>query len=159
MIKRQLPPTAALAKLRDLCARSEQCSHEVHAKLRGWGVPDAAAAKILLLLKRDRYVDDRRYAMAFARDKVVFNRWGRIKISLAMRQKHLPEELISEAMESIDPDEYRKALIDVLAAKARTLPETVSYEARCKLLRHAASRGFETGVIAQIIKQPSLWTS
>lgn len=158
MIRRQpIAPRAALEKLRDLCARSEQCSHEVLTKLRGWGVDDSVALKILTLLKRDRYVNDTRYASAFVRDKVVYNRWGRTKIRLALMQKHFDSDSIGDALDTIDPDEYRAALVEVLAAKARTLPETDSFESRNKMLRHAASRGFETGLILQLIKQPELW--
>ncbi|MCM1450266.1 MAG: RecX family transcriptional regulator [Clostridiales bacterium] len=157
--QRSITPQTALVKLQELCARSEQCSNEILSKLKKWGIAGDVAGKILALLKRDRYVDDSRYAMAFVRDKVVFNRWGRIKIRLAMIQKRLPDDLIRDALGSIDPEEYHTALVEVLAAKARTLPEVQSYESRTKLLRYAASRGFETSLIVKIIKQPSLWTA
>ncbi len=157
--RRNITPANALARLQELCARSEQCSHEILARLHGWGIDGSVAARILALLRRDRYVSDRRYASAFVRDKVVFNRWGRIRIKLALIRKHLDSDIISEALDGIDPDEYRTALIEVLSAKARTLPEIHSYESRSRLLRHAASRGFETGIIIELIKQPSLWNS
>ena len=122
------------------------------------GIEAPVAAKILALLRRDRYVDDNRYAEAFVRDKVVFNRWGRIKIRLALIQKRLPSDIISDALAGIDAGEYRTALIEVLAAKARTLAETTSFESRNKMLRHAASRGFEAAMIVELLKQPRLWT-
>lgn len=158
MISRKpVTPANALVRLQELCARSEQCSHEVLTKLRTWGVDDRVARKILALLKRDRFVDDSRYASAFVRDKVVFNRWGRTKIRLALIQKRLDSDLISDALDEIDDDEYRTALIEVLAAKSRSMPETESYESRNKMLRHAASRGFEPALIVQLLRQPDLW--
>lgn len=157
MTSKKLTPSNALVKLQELCARSEQCSYEIQSRLYKWGIDGTMASRILALLRRDRYVDDRRFASAFVRDKLVFNRWGRAKIKLALIQKRLDGDIIAEAMAEIDPDEYRTALIEVLSAKARTLPETQSYESRNRLLRHAASRGFEATLIIDIIKQPSLW--
>lgn len=152
-----MKPSVALAKLQELCARSEQCSHEVMTKLAGWGITPEVSRKILALLKRDRYVDDRRYAAAFVRDKVVFNRWGRNKIKLALITKRLDSDLIAEAMDEIDPDEYRGALVEVVRNKARMMAETESYESRTKILKHAVSRGFEVSMALEIIKNPELW--
>lgn len=157
--KKDITPANALVRLQELCARSEQCSHEILTRLHGWGIDGPTAARILALLRRDRYVDDRRFASAFVRDKVVFNRWGRAKVRLSMIQKRLDHDIITDALDEIDPDEYRSALIEVIAAKARMLPETESYESRSKLLRHAVSRGFETSMAIKIIRQPDLWNS
>lgn len=151
--RRPIRPSAALVKLQELCARSEQCSHEILERLRKWGVPDGTAAKILALLKRDRYVDDGRYVEAFVRDKVVFNRWGRTKIRLALVQKRLPAELITDGLAGIDDDEYRQALTDVLESKARSLSDVGTYESRMKLLKYAVSRGFEMGLAGDMIKK------
>ena len=151
--RRPIKPSVALAKLQELCARSEQCSYEILTRLKKWGVPDSTSAKILALLKRDRYVNDSRYVEAFVRDKVVFNRWGRTKIRLALVQKHLPSDLIAEGLESIDNDEYVTALTEVLESKSRTLQDVSTYDARMKLLKYAVSRGFEMGVASEMIKK------
>ena len=151
--RRPIKPSVALVKLQELCARSEQCSYEILVRLKKWGVPDLTSAKILALLKRDRYVDDSRYVEAFVRDKVVFNRWGRTKIRLALVQKHLSSDLIAEGLESIDNDEYVTALTEVLESKARSLQDVSTYDARMKLLKYAVSRGFEMGVASEMIKK------
>ncbi|MBD5365479.1 MAG: RecX family transcriptional regulator [Bacteroides sp.] len=151
--RRPIKPSVALAKLQELCARSEQCSYEILTRLKKWGVPDTTSAKILALLKRDRYVDDSRYVEAFVRDKVVFNRWGRTKIRLALVQKHLLSDLIADGLESIDNDEYVTALTEVLESKSRTLQDVSTYDARMKLLKYAVSRGFEMGIASEMIKK------
>ncbi len=155
--RRPLSPQAALVKLQDLCARSEQCSHEVLTKLNKWAIGETTARKILALLKRDRYVDDRRYAEAFVRDKVVFNRWGRVKIRLALIAKKVDRDIIDVALATVDTDEYTAALRQVLRAKALSMTETDSYESRTKLLRYAVSRGFEVSEVVRWIKNPKSW--
>lgn len=157
--QRTITPENALIRLQELCARSEQCSHEVLTRLRGWGIEGRQAAGILDALIDERYVDDSRYAAAFARDKVVFNRWGRAKVRMAMIQKRLDRDLIDEALAAIDPDEYSRALAEALRAKAASMPETLSYESRQKLLRHLVSRGFEAGMAVSVIKNRELWSA
>ncbi|MDE5608310.1 MAG: RecX family transcriptional regulator [Muribaculaceae bacterium] len=156
--QRQLSPADALIKLEELCARSEQCSHEVYTRLAKWGITGAIAEKIVRRLTAKRFIDDGRYAEAFVRDKVVYNRWGFVKIRMALRMKKIDPELIDEAIATVDGEEYRNALIETLRAKSRTLPSPLTFEDKQKLLRHAASRGFEPGLTVAMIKQPELWS-
>lgn len=157
MQRKLLTPSNALTKLQDLCARSEQCSYEVLVKLRGWGIDELASKKILALLKRERYVDDRRFAEAFVRDKVMFNRWGRVKIKLALIQKHIDHDTITGALGEIDADEYKTAIVATLRTKARTMPDVSSYESRTKLLKYCVSRGFEVNETLSVLKDTQLW--
>ncbi|MBD5214867.1 MAG: RecX family transcriptional regulator [Bacteroidales bacterium] len=155
--QRQLSPANALIKLEELCARSEQCSYEAYSKLAKWGISSAMADKIVNRLIAKRFIDDGRYAEAFVRDKVVYNRWGFVKIRMALRMKKIDSELIAAAIEAVDEDEYHNSLIETLRAKSRTLGSPLTFEDKQKLLRHAASRGFEPGLIVSFIKQPELW--
>ena len=154
-----IKPSVALARLQDRCSRSELCSHEVLTTLHKWGLPETVSMKILGLLKRDRFVDDARFARAFVRDKVVFNRWGKSKVRMALAAKHLDREIIDEAIEDIDDEEYSRALCEVLQSKARSLEDLTSFESRNKLLRYAASRGFEISMVISYIKTPEKWMS
>ncbi|MDE6085115.1 MAG: RecX family transcriptional regulator, partial [Muribaculaceae bacterium] len=124
---RPLKPSVALAKLQEQCARSEMCSHEVLVKLHKWAIPESVSLKILALLKRDRFIDDARFASAFVRDKVVFNRWGRSKIRMALASKHLDRDIINDAIEEIDEEEYSRALCEVLQAKCRSIDDITSF--------------------------------
>lgn len=155
--KRPMKPAEALVRLETLCSRSEQCTSEVVTRLVKWGIGSADQRNILASLKRDRYVDDARYAVEFVRDKVLFNRWGRVKIKAALRLKRLDNEIIDEAIDSIDEQDYRQALVEVLQAKARSMDEIESYESRMKLARHAISRGFETAMVLDLIKYRGEW--
>lgn len=152
MIKKTLSPRAALVKLEELCARSEQSSGEILDRCRRWGIPSATAEKILARLRQGRYVDDSRFAQAFVRDKVVFNRWGRSRLRLALYQKGVDRDLIDQAIDTIDPDEYSAALTTLLTDKARLMADPTSYDSRMKLLRYAISRGFEAPLALSILK-------
>lgn len=150
--RRSLTPDMALARLEDLCARSEQSTGEAARKLAGWGIPAIDAAKIIASLVERRYIDDRRYCHAFVKDKFRFARWGKRKIHAALTLKRVDKALISEALDEIDEEEYYNSLCEIISAKARTISDANTYEGRTRLFRFAASRGFEPDLISRAIR-------
>ncbi len=150
--RRPISPDRALARLEDLCARSEQSTGEAARKLAGWGIAAQDAAKIIASLVQRRYIDDRRYCHAFVKDKFRFARWGKRKIYAALSIKRVDRTLISEALDEIDGDEYYASLCEIIAAKARSMTDADTYEGRTRLFRFAASRGFEPDLVARAIR-------
>ena len=123
-----------------------------NSKTRFGGVAPVAQQRIIDRLQHENFISEERYSRAFVNDKLRFNRWGRIKITAALREKRLPGNLIKEALEQIDDEEYMKILRDVVAAKRRELRGKDDYASKQKILRFAASRGFEPALIMQTIK-------
>ena len=93
-MKKECTVEEARLKAEAYCAMSEHCTDDVCRKLEQWGVPLAEFDSILEHLKKEKYVDDRRYAIAFVRDKYRFNQWGRIKIAQSLRMKQIGSEEI-----------------------------------------------------------------
>ncbi|MDE6652148.1 MAG: RecX family transcriptional regulator [Paramuribaculum sp.] len=156
-MNKKLTPDKALARLQDLCVRSEQCSFDLRKKLYTWGLSADASEKITTLLISDKFIDDERFAQAFTRDKYRFSGWGRMKIKLHLAAKHISRATIDTAMLAIDEDEYRSVALKALKAKARTLKEGNTYEGRTKLFRFGVTRGFETGLVSELIKSGMIW--
>ncbi len=148
---KQLTPGEALNKAAAYCTLCERCISEVTAKLTAWGVPAGEQQKIIACLQQEGFIDEARYCRAFVNDKVRFNRWGRIKIRAALSEKRLPKELVREAMESIDKEQYAAALAETVAAKRRELKGKDDYAAKQKIMRYAAGRGFEPSLIMKAI--------
>ncbi|MBD5255400.1 MAG: RecX family transcriptional regulator [Barnesiella sp.] len=157
-MKRTLTPHQALVKLEELCSRSEQCSYDVKQKLFKWGIPADAAAKIIDSLVATRYIDDRRFALAYTRDKYIFARWGRKKIANGLYAKRIDRSLIDSALASIDNREYAQIAFKVIIAKLRSLSDQLqSFEKRQRLMRFGISRGYETSLIIKILESRKLW--
>ena len=150
-MKKPVTPGEALNKAAAYCTLCERCVSEVSAKLTAWNMPYAEQEKIIARLIDEKFIDEARYCRAFVNDKLRFNRWGRIKIIAALRDKRLPKEHISEAIESIDEDSYAEILKEVIAIKCRDLKGKDDFTTRQKLIRHAASRGFEPAIIMRFI--------
>ena len=138
-----------LYKLAAKCSVSEQCMSDIEAKLSRYDLTEEERTRILRHLVEEKYIDDRRYAEAFVRDKYRFNKWGRIKIAQGLRMKGLDSETISTAMKAIDEAEYLDILRDLIKAKRKSTRGKNDYEINGKLVRFATGRGFEYAAIRQ----------
>ncbi|MBQ7947484.1 MAG: RecX family transcriptional regulator [Bacteroidaceae bacterium] len=146
-----LSPAEALNKAAAYCTLCERCTSEVSKKLTAWGVAPAEQEKIIERLQDEGFINEERYCRAFVNDKLRFNRWGRIKITAALYEKRLPREYITQAIEQIDEEQYMQTLRDLIAAKQKEL-KSDDFATKQKIVRFAASRGFEPAKIMQIVK-------
>ena len=99
--KKRKPKTAAqaLESLMRLAARSEKSSGDVLRLLQQWGVPESERGGVLDKLIKNRFIDDRRYAGAYVREKSRLSGWGWRKISMQLRAKGVSQDVIKEAQE------------------------------------------------------------
>lgn len=151
-VRKPITPEQAMVRMEELCARAEHSSGEIMQKLLRLGIFPSDAERIVRSMTQRRFIDDSRFARAFARDKMEYARWGKRKIALALYQKRVSRELIAEALDSLDTERYRLILHELIAAKKRNLAEPDTYEGRTKLFRFAASRGFEPDLIASALR-------
>lgn len=133
------------------CIQAERCSSEVRKKLELWGALEDVTEQILEHLVRERYVDEERFAVAFARDKMRYNRWGRVKIRHALREKEVSGEQIREGLARLDEEEYRDILLKTLRDKWPQVKGRNDYECRQKLIRFALGRGFEMQEVTALL--------
>ena len=134
-----------------LCAQAEHCQWEMTEKMRRWELSDEAQARVMERLVRERYVDDERYARAFVKDKVRYNKWGRRKVEQALWQKHIDEDIRQRVLDEVDNEEYLTVLRPLLKQKRKTTKASSDYELNQKLLRFALSRGFTFDLIRQCL--------
>ncbi len=127
------------------CARSEKSVHDAEQLLYRWGVDRSEWDGIIELMLNEKYIDQRRYANAFVRDKMNFGHWGAYKIAATLREKKIPQEYIDEAMAQADPEEFARKLKRELRAKLRTMnrEKYTDYKLRATLVRFALSRGYD----------------
>ena len=141
----------AYLTLAALCAQAEHCQWEMLEKMRRWEVPEEAQARVMQRLVSERYVDDERYAQAFVKDKIRYNKWGRRKVDQALWQKHIDENIRKRVLDEVDDDEYLKVLRPLLKQKRKSTKANSDYELNQKLMRFALGRGFTFDIIRQCI--------
>lgn len=129
------------------CARSECCRSEMVRKMREKGADSDMACQVADRLEEEGYINDARFARAFVHDRTLYERWGRMKTRQALMQRGITPSLINEALQTIDEDLYSGTLRELLKTKARATKAATTFELRQKLMRFAASRGFETHLV------------
>lgn len=141
----------ALKRASALCSSQEQCISHIRGKLKSWMVSEKDAEQIIQVLIREKFLDDRRYAEFYVRDKFRFNGWGKIKLKVMLSQKGIPEQVIEGALDQIDQEEYKETCTRIISDKAATIKDTNQFKRKGKLFRFAAQRGFESDLIHQIL--------
>lgn len=143
---------AVLSRLQKQCSKAEYCRADVYRKaLKALEGDAEAAAKVVASLVEDRYVDDVRYASAFAREKAALQGWGPIKIRFQLRAKGVSEAAISTGLAEVEPAAATDKLLRVLTAKAHTLEGDPLR--RLKLLKFGLSRGYEYDAVEAALKE------
>ena len=141
-----------LDRLRGLCSRREYCCADVLKKAKVALDGDLQAAQeVVDSLVKDKYVDDLRYASAYARDKASIQGWGDVKIRYMLSAKGVAASVITEALQEIDREKSSSRLQKLLENKLRSLKDDP--QCRLKLLRFALGRGYSYDDANTIINQ------
>lgn len=148
-----LTPPEALHRAAALCSSAEHCTADIREKLARWGVTEADSRTIIDRLVQERFIDEQRYAVAFVKDKFRFSGWGRIKMRYALQQKRIDGSDIDHALATLDEEQYNDRLLELLQAKSRSIRNEDPEARRAKLFRFATSRGFESALIFNALKQ------
>lgn len=141
-----------LDRLRGLCSRREYCLSDVLRKASDALEGDSAAAReVVDVLVAERYVDDLRYAGAYARDKASIQGWGAAKIKYMLLTKRIDASVIAEALQEIDAERASARLMKLLESKGRSLRDDP--QCRMKLLRFGLGRGYGYEEVSQAIRE------
>ena len=141
-----------LNRLQAQCARREYCRADVRQKaLKALEGDVAGAETVVASLVADQFVDDLRYASAFAREKASLTGWGPVKISYALSAKGIDRDTIRQALEEIDGATADRKMETVLRAKWKTLAEDP--EGKLKLLKFGLGRGYEYNALQDLVKR------
>lgn len=141
----------AYLQLAAVCAQAEHCEQEMRDKMKRWGMDLEAQNRVVERLTNERYIDNERYARAFVKDKVRYNKWGRRKVQQALWMKRVDEDIQQRVLDEIDDEEYLKVLVPLLKQKRKSIKAANDYELNQKLVRFALGRGFDYGIIRQCL--------
>ena len=148
---KQITEQEAYLRLASLCAQAEHCQYEIKEKMRRWELGEEAQTRIMERLVKERYIDEMRYARAFVKDKVVYNKWGRRKVEQALWQKQIDDDIRQCVLEEVDDETYVSVLRPLLKQKRKSTKAGSEYEMNQKLMRFAMGRGFTFDIIRQCI--------
>ena len=150
-MKKEMTEQEAYLQLAALCAQAEHCQQEMRDKMRRWELDETVQNRVIARLVKERYIDDERYARAFVKDKIRYNKWGRRKVQQALWQKHIDSDVQQRVLDEIDEKEYLDVLRPLLKQKRKSIKAASDYEQNQKLVRFALGRGFSFDIIRQCL--------
>ena len=139
-----------LDRMRALCSRREYCRKDIMKKVLPAVDGDVTVAGgIIDMLVKEKYIDELRYASAFARDKSSIAGWGAVKIRYMLSAKGIPEGLVAQALEEIDGEKAVSRLDKLMENKFRSLKEDP--QCRLKMLRFGLGRGYGYDELSSVV--------
>jgi regulatory protein len=148
-MKKEMTEQEAYLQLASLCANAEHCQHEMLEKMKKWELSETVQARVMARLVKERFVDDERYARAFVKDKIRYNKWGRRKVQQALWMKRIDNEIQQTVLNEISDEDYLRVLKPLLKQKGKSIKADSDYERNQKLVRFAVGRGFTFDIIRQ----------
>jgi regulatory protein len=151
MPDKKYTPNQALPKAKQYCAYQERSHSEVKEKLYGFGLNTKEVEQIISVLIEENYLNEERFAIAFAGGKFRMKQWGKVKISHALKQKQVSAYCIKKALQQIDYDHYLQTLQKLFDAKLKTLKsEKNIFIKKKKLQDHLLQKGFEMDLVRDL---------
>lgn len=142
---------ATLATIKQYCAYQERCHSEVRQKLLELGCYGEELEEAIGILIEENFLNEERFAIAYAGGKFRMQSWGKVKIRLHLKQKQVSDYCINKGLKSIDEKDYYNKLVHLFEKKSQSLgAERSQWRKRQKITAYLLQKGFESDLIQQI---------
>jgi regulatory protein len=145
--------TSSIQKLRQYCAYQERCHSEVKYKCLELGLRGAQVEEAIALLITDNFLNEERFAIAFAGGKFRIKQWGRKKIAMELKQKQVSAFCIKKGLQEIDEDDYYQVLTRLVEKKYDALKGEAIIKRKYKTMQYLLQKGFEAPLIQEVLEQ------
>jgi regulatory protein len=143
----------AYPRITRFCAYQERSHHEVREKLSEFGVNTEDADAILARLITDGFVNEERFAKAFAGGKFRIKRWGRIRIEHALQSHQISGRCVKIGLREIDEEDYLKSLRQIISSKAAAIVRDDVYQKWDAVSKYAIAKGYEPDLVWKVIRE------
>lgn len=147
------PLKNAKLKAARYCAYRERTQKEVRLKLHHYGLWGDDAEQVIAELITEGFINEERFAIAYAGGKFRLKKWGRLKIRQGLEFHELTEYCINKALAAIDDSDYYHTLTNLIRVKWQKLKMEDPYIRRHKVAQHVLAKGFEPELIWKILKE------
>ena len=142
----------ALIKITRYCAYQERSYKEVREKLGSFELTEDEIDHAIFYLEDENYLDEPRFVEVYIRSKIRQNKWGKIKVKQHLKQKQIPDSLITGAFSKFDFEEYYSLLSELIIKKCKELSKEKDFlKKKAKLVRFAVGKGFESHLVYELV--------
>ncbi len=147
MAKKVYTHSQALAKAQKSCAYQERCQSEMLQKIISWGMSPEESLEVIAELISEGFINEERYAKAFARGKFKIKYWGRNKIIAELKKNKISTPCIQSGLKEIDEEKYLEVLKKLIIKKLEEVKAKNAIEKKHKTIRYLLGRGYEYDII------------
>ena len=149
----QITLLAASQKAKHYCAYQERCHSEVRDKLYSFKLHKNEVEQLLTRLIEEDFLNEERFAIAYAGGHFRTKQWGKEKIKYTLKQKQVSEYCIRKALTAITASDYNKTFFNVADKKLTTLKnEKNIFIKKRKIKDYLQQKGFEIKLINGYLK-------
>lgn len=134
------------------CSYQERCQSEVADKLREWSMNETQCDQVLAELIEQGFLNEERFARAYARGKFRMKQWGRRKIVQELKRKKVSEYCIKTGLMEIDEAEYNLALFELYQKKSRMVKDKNHFVRDSKIARYLINKGYESNLVWDLVR-------
>ena len=135
------------------CAYQERSHQEVKSKLYDLGLSTLEVDEMISHLITEGYLNEERFAKAFAGGKFRLKNWGKLKIVQGLESKGLTRNCIASGLKEIDDDDYMKTIELLIDKKADQIVEENVFVKRDKVAKYVIQKGFEPELVWGVLKK------
>lgn len=151
--KKKLSPKEALVKIQSYCAYQERSHKEVKNKLYEFGLYSSEVDELISTLIVDGFLNEERFAKAFAGGKFRIKKWGRLKIKQELEMLGLTKRNIATGLKEIDSSDYSKTLKSLIKKKASQTMESNPFKKKNLVARFVIGKGYEAEMVWEMVKE------
>lgn len=152
MFRLNIGKEKALQKIKQYCAYQERNHQETKEKLYGYGLYKTDVEEIISILIEENFLNEERFAIAFAGGKFRMKQWGKIKIQYELKLKRVGAYNIKTAIASIDEEAYGKTLDKLFKTKLASLKsEKNIFVKKKKVQQYLIQKGYELQLINALV--------
>lgn len=143
----------AFQKLEYFCAYQERCHQEVVSKLLDLRMTTIEIDEILVYLITNNFLNEERFACAFARGKHRMKHWGKIRIVNELKCRGISKYNIDKALQEISDEEYCQTFDNIANKNWLSITEKNKLKKRQKFCDYLLRRGFESQLVYEKVKE------
>jgi len=147
--KIKLSAEAAQYKIKNWCAYQERSQHETRQKLYEYGLYSEEVEAIIANMIEENFLNEERFAIAFAGGKFRIKNWGKIKIKIELKKHRVSDYCINKALNAIDPNQYEVVIKKLIEKKTKLIKPTRPQKCMYAVLNYLISRGFESDLVRE----------
>lgn len=152
----KLDKRSALLKAEHYCAYQERSQQEVRDKLYEWGLWSDDVEELISELIQTNFLNEERFAFAYVSGKFKIKKWGKIKIKQGLKLKRVPDKMITNALKTINYDDYLSVILEMAVKKWPLIKENDAFKKRFKLTSYLMTKGFERDLILEVLNDNEL---